>query len=67
MPGGRRRRGRKSRVLDTYVTLWTNVTVIKIPVMAFHGLVHTLIPDGGMAAARYLPHQILKSEEKHCQ
>ena len=52
MPGGRRRRGRKSRVLDTYVTLWTNVTVIKIPVMAFHGLVHTLIPDGGMAAAR---------------
>jgi len=52
VPGGRRRRGRKSRVLDTYVTLWTNVTVIKIPVMAFHGLVHTLIPDGGMAAAR---------------
>ena len=33
------------RVLDTYVTIFTNVTVVKIPLVCFHGLVKTFLPD----------------------
>ena len=33
------------RVLDTHVTIFTNVTVVKIPLVCFHGLVKTFLPD----------------------
>ena len=39
------------RVVDTHLTLHTNVSkTIRIPLVAFHGLVQTFVPDMPMAA-----------------